>query len=131
MHNHTTYPSLAVQCVFITGGATDIGAALVRAFTQQKARVVFIDQNSEQRTALVSELNNQPQIICLDITQPRDLQQTIAEAGKEAPLTVLINNAANDMRQSLQDVDQASWRVYRCKSGSSVFCSSGSSANHG
>ncbi|MEC9134338.1 MAG: 3-oxoacyl-ACP reductase, partial [Pseudomonadota bacterium] len=31
------YPSLAGRLVFITGGATGIGAALVEAFTKQNA----------------------------------------------------------------------------------------------
>ena len=38
-----SYPSLREQCVFITGGATGIGAALVKAFTQHGARVAFVD----------------------------------------------------------------------------------------
>ena len=37
------YPSLAEKCVFITGGASGIGAEMVRAFAAQKARVGFVD----------------------------------------------------------------------------------------
>lgn len=37
------YPSLAGRRVFITGGATGIGAALVVAFTDQQVQVGFID----------------------------------------------------------------------------------------
>ena len=43
MQNGTQYPSLAGQGTFITGGATGIGAALVRAFADQNAQVTFVD----------------------------------------------------------------------------------------
>ena len=38
-----TYPSLKERAVFVTGGATGIGAAMVTAFAEQGARVAFID----------------------------------------------------------------------------------------
>ena len=38
-----TYPSLAGRTVFISGGATGIGADLVRAFARNHARVAFVD----------------------------------------------------------------------------------------
>ena len=43
MQQGATYPSLAGRGIFITGGATGIGAALVRAFTAQHALVTFVD----------------------------------------------------------------------------------------
>jgi NAD(P)-dependent dehydrogenase (short-subunit alcohol dehydrogenase family) len=111
MQNRTTYPSLAGKRVFITGGATGIGAALVRRFTQQQAKVTFVDQNSERGTDLVRELDDIPDFIHLDITDTQALQSAVGDANKGAPLAVLINNAANDMRQSPADVDEASWRA--------------------
>ena len=39
MSQFATYPSLAGRRVFITGGATGIGAAMVEAFTEQGAVV--------------------------------------------------------------------------------------------
>ena len=38
-----TYPSLAGRTVFISGGATGIGADIVRAFARNHARVAFVD----------------------------------------------------------------------------------------
>ena len=37
------YPSLEGRNVFITGGASGIGATVVESFHAQKARVAFID----------------------------------------------------------------------------------------
>ena len=43
MNQAASYPSLKAKNVFITGGATGIGAAMVEAFAGQGARVAFID----------------------------------------------------------------------------------------
>jgi NAD(P)-dependent dehydrogenase (short-subunit alcohol dehydrogenase family) len=37
------YPSLAGRNVFVSGGATGIGADIVRAFARNHARVAFVD----------------------------------------------------------------------------------------
>ena len=42
MGEKTKYPSLEGRCVFITGGATGIGAAMVEAFSIQGAKVAFL-----------------------------------------------------------------------------------------
>ena len=52
------YPSLAGRLVFITGGATGIGAALVEAFTKQNARVAFIDVQAQAADSLLARLSN-------------------------------------------------------------------------
>ena len=39
-----TYPSLAGKTVFVTGGASGIGAEIVRGFSAQGAKVGFIAQ---------------------------------------------------------------------------------------
>ena len=45
-----TYPSLSGRTVLVTGGASGIGEAIVRAFAGQKAKVGFVDiQEKEGR----------------------------------------------------------------------------------
>jgi hypothetical protein len=56
--------------------------ALVRRFTQQQAKVTFVDQNSEQGTDLVRELDDIPDFIHLDITDTQALQSAIGDANK-------------------------------------------------
>jgi NAD(P)-dependent dehydrogenase (short-subunit alcohol dehydrogenase family) len=48
------YPSLAGRCVFISGGATGIGEALVRAFHAQGAHVGFCDLDAAAGRALAT-----------------------------------------------------------------------------
>ena len=44
-----------MKTVFITGGATGIGAAAVRKFHAEGWAVVFLDVNAEAASALVDE----------------------------------------------------------------------------
>ena len=44
----TQYKSLKDKVVFITGGASGIGASMVKAFVQQEAKVAFIDLNQNK-----------------------------------------------------------------------------------
>nr|NIO43041.1 3-oxoacyl-ACP reductase [Burkholderiales bacterium] len=47
------YPSLSGRGVFITGGATGIGAAFVEAFVRNKANVAFVDIDDPHAQELV------------------------------------------------------------------------------
>ena len=49
------YPSLIDKVVFITGGGSGIGAAMVEAFAEQKANVAFVDIAVEASKELVGE----------------------------------------------------------------------------
>ena len=55
------YPSLLDRVVFITGGGSGIGAAMVEAFVAQGASVAFIDVAREESLALVERLEGGPQ----------------------------------------------------------------------
>ena len=53
-----TYPSLTDRVVLISGGASGIGADMVRAFASNGARVGFLDVQNEPAEALVRELGD-------------------------------------------------------------------------
>ena len=110
MQKGTQYPSLAGQGTFITGGATGIGAALVRAFAEQNAQVTFVDLQQEAGAALVTELDDRVTFHRLDITDTDVLQQAVTDANERTKLGVLINNAANDMRHAPSDMSPSQWR---------------------
>ena len=56
MRGMAQFAELQEQAVVITGGANGIGAATVRAFHQQGARVFFCDKDAERGAALAREL---------------------------------------------------------------------------
>jgi NAD(P)-dependent dehydrogenase (short-subunit alcohol dehydrogenase family) len=111
----TKYSSLEGRCVFITGGATGIGAAMVEAFAIQGAKVAFVDLDMDSADSLCASLKNQtgtiPWFQKIDVTDVEALQAAITAAVKElGPLQALINNAANDRRHSPAEVTPQSWR---------------------
>lgn len=99
-----TYPSLAGRHVFISGGATGIGAAFVEQFAKQGARVSFIDidqANGKQLAASLAACMHRPLFVRCDVTQLDALEAAIATAREvHGPIGVLVNNAANDVRHA-------------------------------
>lgn len=104
-----TYPSLAGRSVLISGGATGIGAAFVGAFARQGARVAFLDidtKGAEELLAALDGVPHAPQFLPCDVTDLDALDAAIATARTHVgPIAVLVNNAANDMRHTLDEVD--------------------------
>src|SRR5476649_1358199 len=105
----TSYHSLKGKRVFITGGGSGIGEALVSEFAAQGAQVAFVDIAEQASVALCARLAAQglpaPLFRRCDITDIAALQRTIAEcAAQIGDFDVLVNNAANDQRHQMADV---------------------------
>lgn len=112
--NTAIYPSLRDRVVFITGGASGIGAAEVTAFARQGARVAFVDIAGGAAVALCRTLREaghpDPFYQHCDLRDVAALQAAIAAAAEYlGPITVLVNNAANDQRHVWQDVTPDFW----------------------
>ena len=109
------YPSLSERCVFITGGASGIGAALVRSFARQRAQVAFVDLDADCAQQLIQELSSEgldePWFRQLDVTATEQLQCAIRDVAAEiGPLHTVINNAANDQRHTPAEMTPKRWR---------------------
>ncbi|WP_248320509.1 SDR family NAD(P)-dependent oxidoreductase [Caballeronia sp. Sq4a] len=111
------YPSLAGKTVLVTGGATGIGAAFVEHFFDQGAKVAFFDIDTEAGEALADRLGadlgadrTRPMFLRVDLTDIDALRQGIADVrGALGPIGVLVNNAANDKRHTIQEVTPESF----------------------
>lgn len=108
------YPSLAGRTVLVTGGATGIGAALVEAFVLQRAKVGFVDIDCENARALAERLAagaaTPPLFVEGDVTSVPALEAAIDQVrSRLGPVTVLLNNAANDRRHRVEDTTSESW----------------------
>jgi NAD(P)-dependent dehydrogenase (short-subunit alcohol dehydrogenase family) len=109
-----TYPSLRDRVVFVTGGGSGIGAAHVRHFAAQGARVAFVDIADAASVSLVAEIevagHPVPFFQHCDLRDVDSLRAAIAHAAERfGPITVLVNNAAHDERHKLEDVTVEYW----------------------
>ncbi len=92
----------------MTGGASGIGADVVRAFAANGSKVAFVDVQDDAGCAL-AEATGASFIRC-DITDIDALLSAIEEVRRRLGLIgVLVNNAANDERHEIDKVDVAYW----------------------
>jgi NAD(P)-dependent dehydrogenase (short-subunit alcohol dehydrogenase family) len=106
-----SYPSLKDRTVFVTGGASGIGAAFVQTFHDQGAKVAFVDLNEAAGQALAGKLRASGWFRRCDVTDADALQAAIRDAATAlGPITVLINNVANDTREVAAEVTPEAWR---------------------
>jgi NAD(P)-dependent dehydrogenase (short-subunit alcohol dehydrogenase family) len=103
-----TYPSLNGAPVLVTGGATGIGADIVRAFAGQGAKVGFLDIQDEAGAALAGDTG--ARYARADLTDTDALQTAIKGLAEAlGTFRVLVNNAANDQREAVADISEADW----------------------
>jgi D-xylose 1-dehydrogenase len=105
------YPDLAGRVILVTGGATGIGAAHVRAFAATGARVAFLDVQDEPARALVDAVaaaGGEARFIRCDLLDLDALREAVDRAARElGPIHGLVNNAAVDQRGGLEEVTPA------------------------
>ena len=108
------YSDLKDKKVFITGGGSGIGASIVEHFCEQGSNVFFIDINEKSSNKLVSECKNKkfsvPTFINCDLLNIKFLQNTISKIiSDNGAIDILVNNAANDERHSIDEVTEEFW----------------------
>jgi NAD(P)-dependent dehydrogenase (short-subunit alcohol dehydrogenase family) len=110
---YATYPSLSGRTVFVTGGASGIGEAIVRAFAAQGAKIGFIDILEKEGAELAEELAGEGaevRFLPVDVTNISTLQDAVQGISEAlGTITVLVNNAANDDRHDWRGETPESW----------------------
>jgi 3-hydroxybutyrate dehydrogenase len=91
----------------VTGGASGIGAASVRALAERGAHVVVADRDGEAAAALASHIGGA--VWAVDLLDPDALHDDrLAEIL--APIDILVNNAGVQSIGAIQDFDPADFR---------------------
>jgi D-xylose 1-dehydrogenase len=104
------FPELEDKTVVITGGANGIGAATVRLFHEQGARVFFCDKDQSRGTALAQELGERISFQPVDLADEQQITSwvgVIRNATKH--IDVLVNNAAWDPRIPFVETTTQQW----------------------
>ncbi len=114
MNRWAIYPGLEGRSVFVTGGGSGIGTAIVEAFAEQKSQVAFCDIDETASRATVERIAARgfpaPLFLACDLCDIGALRRVIGEAAAaHGPITILINNAARDDRHRLEDVTPEYW----------------------
>ncbi|HEX3405315.1 MAG TPA: SDR family oxidoreductase [Acetobacteraceae bacterium] len=108
------YPSLRDRVVFITGGASGIGAEHVAQFAEQGAKVAFVDIADDAAREVCARVeaagHAMPFYQHCDLKDIDALRAAIAAVGERlGQITVLVNNAAHDQRHKFEDVTVEYW----------------------
>jgi NAD(P)-dependent dehydrogenase (short-subunit alcohol dehydrogenase family) len=104
------FTDLRGASIFITGGGSGIGAALTEGFLRQGAKVAFCQRSDATAfcDAMEAATDNRPLFLPCDITDLGALQGALAAAAEaHGPISVLVNNAANDQRHNTLETDEA------------------------
>jgi len=113
MTEFASYPSLRDRTVLVTGGATGIGACLVEQFAAAGSRVGFIDIDQAAGVALASRLSvarHAPLFVDADLTDTGAIERAVGSIrARFGPIGVLLNNAANDRRHTIEETTSKSW----------------------
>ncbi len=109
-----SYPSLRDRVVLVTGGASGIGEKIVEAFARQGSRVVFLDIQDDAAAQVIRNLQANcdlaPTYYRCDVTDVGALRTCVEDvASSFGVIDVLINNAANDVRHSIDEVTPEFW----------------------
>ncbi len=98
---------LADKVAIVTGGAGGIGRGIVRAFTKEGARVLFVDIDDAKGAALEAELSGAGKFLNADISEKESAAAIVDAAVQEfGKVDVLVNNAHASRQAPLLETTQ-------------------------
>ncbi len=110
MKDFAAYPSLNAKTVFVTGGASGIGAEIVAAFAAQGARVGFVDRDAGSAAVVLAGLAGNHAFARCDLRDIQALKAAFADLEERlGKAQVLVNNAARDDRHDWREVTPDYW----------------------
>jgi len=109
-----SYPSLRDRVVVVTGGASGIGEAIVEAFAMQKSRVAFLDIQDVAANLLIQKIHSAgftPSVYFhCDLSDAAAIKAAVEGILERFnTVDVLVNNAGNDSRHSIEEVTPEYW----------------------
>jgi NAD(P)-dependent dehydrogenase (short-subunit alcohol dehydrogenase family) len=99
------------KTALVTGGGSGIGAAIVRRFVEEGARVCIVDRRKAPLEAVAKSLPKESVTTCLgDVSNATEVERMIRTAlTLEGKLHILVNSAAINSSGAVTDVNPAQW----------------------
>lgn len=102
---------LADKVAIVTGGAQGMGAAHVKRFIEEGAKVVFTDINEELGQALATELGENAKFVKQDVTSEADWANVVEETETAfGTIDILVNNAGISMSKPFLEMSESDYR---------------------
>lgn len=96
------------KVAIVTGGARGMGAATVRLFVAEGAKVLIADVLDQEGEALAKELGAAARFVHHDVSDEASWQAAIAKASSAfGPIDVLVNNAGVLLFKTIADTSKA------------------------
>ncbi len=96
------------QAALVTGGTSGIGAAIVREFVREGARVAFVGRNQARGAALARETD--AHFYAADVADPAVPDAIVERACADlGALSILVNNAGIIIRKSVPELTLEEW----------------------
>ena len=108
------YFDLKNKRVFVSGGASGIGSSIVEHFCEQGSEVYFVDINKKLAQKTINKIKKKklkgPIFIECNIKNIKKYRSLIINIIKtKGPIDILVNNASNDQRHSLEQITEKYW----------------------
>jgi gluconate 5-dehydrogenase len=108
---HARAFSLEGELALITGGATGLGFAMARAFTDAGARVILAGRRRTELERAASELGPAAGFAVHDVTNCAAAPALAADLeNRFGPVTILVNNAGTHMKKTAEDLEEEEFR---------------------
>lgn len=113
-HSLSDSASLRGKAIFITGGASGLGAALCELLARAGADIIVADIRPEQAAAGAAALRGfgaRAHAIGFDVGDPDSARRAIDEAAHEfGRIDVLVNNAGTDVTLPIDELSPEAWQ---------------------
>ena len=110
----TQYFDLKGKRALVSGGASGIGSSIVEHFCEQGVEVYFFDIDKKEAQKTIYRIKKKklitPTFINCNIKKIQKYKTSILNIiKKKGPIDILVNNASNDQRHSLEEITEKYW----------------------
>ena len=108
------YFDLKNKRALISGGASGIGSSIVEHLCEQGVEVYFFDINKKEAQKTINRIKKKnfkiPTFVECNVQKIKQYKNLIFDIIKrKGPIDILVNNASNDERHSLEQITEKYW----------------------